>query len=424
MPYTNRETYEFISRQTNDPIVEWKNCKVSNSHSTDGTQHLFPIYQSDMDFYEKISPTFNGKKFLIPTPTLCPEERARRRLAFRNERKLYRRKCDFSGKSIISIYSPDKPFKVYDQKIWRSDQWNTLDYGKSYDFSTSFTENFRTLALSVPRPSLIGANNENAEYINLTADSKNCYMVIESSNAENCLYGYRLQKCTNCMDSNFSASCELCYEIDNCFNCYQCFYSINMRDSSDCRYCNTCYNCTFCFGCANLQNQSYCIYNKQVSKEEFQHFVTSRTTNDYLSVRNQYPETKNQIRQSEHSTGNYLTSTKNCQFCYDGYDAEDCKYGEHIWRNAKNCMDVSTIGRDAELIYECINTALSAYHNAFSTICRNVHDVLYSDLCFYSHHCFGCVGLRNQQYCIFNKQYEKAEYERLVAQIIEQMQTT
>jgi len=39
-------------------------------------------------------------------------------------------------------------------------------------------------------------------------------------------------------------------------------------------------------------------------------------------------------------------------------------------------------------------------------------------------HLFGCVGVRNKEYCILNKQYEKAEYEKLVARIIEQMQKT
>ena len=88
MPYTSRETYEFVAQKTNDPIVERKTCKISGQP--------FPIYQSDLDFYDKISPTFNGEKYQIPTPSLCPEEREKRRLAFRNERNLYRRKCDFS----------------------------------------------------------------------------------------------------------------------------------------------------------------------------------------------------------------------------------------------------------------------------------------------------------------------------------------
>ena len=115
-----KEVYEFISKQTADPIVEWKTCKVSGQE--------FPIYKSDLEFYDKISPTFNGKKFPIPTPTLCPEEREKRRLIRKNERKLYKRTCDATGKQIISIYSPDKPYKVYDQQIRRSDQRDPMRY--------------------------------------------------------------------------------------------------------------------------------------------------------------------------------------------------------------------------------------------------------------------------------------------------------
>ena len=86
MSYTSPDVYEFISKQTSDPIVKRKTCRVSGMK--------FAIFQSDLDFYDKVSPVFNGKKYQIPTPTLCPEERTRRRMIFRNERKLYKRKCD------------------------------------------------------------------------------------------------------------------------------------------------------------------------------------------------------------------------------------------------------------------------------------------------------------------------------------------
>jgi len=49
------------------------------------------------------------------------------------------------------------------------------------------------------------------------------------------------------------------------------------------------------------------------------------------------------------------------------------------------------------------------------------------DYCFYTHYsknCFGCIGLRHKQYCIFNKQYSKEEYEQLVPKIIEHMKST
>ncbi len=131
----------------NESIIETKICPISNKE--------FTITQWDLDFYDKISPTFAGQKFQIPTPTLHPEERQRRRLSFRNERNLYRRKCDASGKDIISIYSPDKPYKVYDQKIRRSDARDPLDYGQDFDFSKNFTENFRELLKEVPIQSLM-----------------------------------------------------------------------------------------------------------------------------------------------------------------------------------------------------------------------------------------------------------------------------
>ncbi|MDR2189930.1 MAG: hypothetical protein LBP53_01780 [Candidatus Peribacteria bacterium] len=151
--YTSRETYEFISRQTNDPIVEWKTCKISGQP--------FPITQKDLQFYDSVSPMFNGVKYHIPTPTLCPEERQRRRLAFRQERKLYKRKSDLSGKEMISLYTPNKLYKVYEQTERWSDRRNPLDYGKEYDFSKTFFQQFDELYHQVPLVSLRNVNPEN-----------------------------------------------------------------------------------------------------------------------------------------------------------------------------------------------------------------------------------------------------------------------
>ena len=50
MEYTSKEVYEYVSKKTNDPIVERKKCRASWQD--------FPIYQSDLDFYDRVSPTF------------------------------------------------------------------------------------------------------------------------------------------------------------------------------------------------------------------------------------------------------------------------------------------------------------------------------------------------------------------------------
>ncbi len=51
MHYTPKEVYEYVAQQTKDPIVEWKTCEVSGAQ--------FPIYQSDLEFYDRISPVIN-----------------------------------------------------------------------------------------------------------------------------------------------------------------------------------------------------------------------------------------------------------------------------------------------------------------------------------------------------------------------------
>ncbi|NOS66914.1 MAG: hypothetical protein HOO67_00910, partial [Candidatus Peribacteraceae bacterium] len=89
----------------------------------------FEVSADDLAFYEKVSPVFAGKKVLIPPPTLCPDCRQQRRMATRNERHLYRRKCDVTGKDIFSVFSPDSPYKVCDKDHWYGDAFKPLIYG-------------------------------------------------------------------------------------------------------------------------------------------------------------------------------------------------------------------------------------------------------------------------------------------------------
>lgn len=84
----------------------FKICKASGEH--------FSIEDKDIAFYEKISPKFSGTVFPIPSPSLSPQERFRRRLAFRNERALFHRSCDLTGKKIISIFSQENCSSIAD----------------------------------------------------------------------------------------------------------------------------------------------------------------------------------------------------------------------------------------------------------------------------------------------------------------------
>lgn len=88
---------------------------------------MFTITDGDKDFLDKVSPTFAGKKYSIPSPKLCPDCRQQRRLAFRNERNLYKRKCDMSGKDIISIYRPES-YVAYHLDERFSDKRDGINY--------------------------------------------------------------------------------------------------------------------------------------------------------------------------------------------------------------------------------------------------------------------------------------------------------
>lgn len=172
-------------------------------------------------------------KYQIPVPTLCPEERQKRRLSFRNERNLYRRKCDYSGRDILSIYSPDKPYKVYDAKVWRSDDWDPMDYGQDYDFTRPFFEQIQELVHKVPVIALNVMGNENCDYVNCCGYSKNCYLSYNTDYSEDMLY------CSNCLKSKDGVDLYKCNQSTGCFdsvdlyNCYKVFYS------------------QFCFDCSN-----------------------------------------------------------------------------------------------------------------------------------------------------------------------------
>lgn len=405
-----KKVYEFVSKQTSDPIVEWKTCKVSGQE--------FPIYQSDLEFYDKISPVINWTKYSIPAPTLCPEERERRRLAFRNDRKLYRRTCDATGKQIVSIYSPDKPYKVYDQQAWRSDGWDSLNFGKEMDFTKPFFEQFNDLMHEVPHLSLVTKMNENSEYVNACGNSKNCYLIFDSDFCEDCMYSSIIKHSKNTVDGLHIYYCENAY---NCINCTESYDLISCQEcdrSKFLRNCSKCSNCEYCFNCNNLVNKKYCIENKQYTKEEYEKRMQSeKFSYEYPASLARSTYTVN----DEWWMGNNLYGTKNCRFSYNIGYAEGMKYCELVtW--AKECHDISSYGGDLEKSYQCCSVGFNTSRIFFSSVVTSwCHDVYYSYIIGGGKNLFGCVGMVNKEYCILNKQYTKEEYEKLLPKIIGHM---
>ena len=190
------------------------------------TGRRFEVSTQDLDFYRKFSPRFGDITCSIPPPTLCPEARMRRRLCFRNERTLYRRVCDLSGKELISTYSPEAPLPVIETSLWYSDSWEAKDYGRTYDPTRSFFAQFAELMREVPMYALSQRfGSENSPFTNLVSGNKNCHYIFAASNNEDCFYSTYIQRCCDVADSFFIFDSELCYECIDCSHCYRLFYS-------------------------------------------------------------------------------------------------------------------------------------------------------------------------------------------------------
>ncbi len=402
-----------------EKTIQSKQCRFCNSS--------FDITDLDLEFYKKVSPIFAWKKYLIPTPTICPDCRQQRRLSFRNERNLYRRKCDLTGKDIISIYSPDKPYKVYGQDAWWSDKWDAMDYARDFDFSRWFFGQFDELMKQVPQLWLLNTDNENAEYNNYIKWCKDAYMSsVVYYECENIYYSNWIFHSKNIYDSFSVYDSEIIFESFNLKWCFRCFYINNSFDSTNCyfsRHLRWCKNCIFC---TNLVNKEYFAFNKKCSKDEFEYIKNKYLNWKYIDLQKAVKEFLDfsskqffpnlNLSNCENSFWDNLFDSKNCFYCFDTSEIEDSK-----WISAeisKICYD--WIWWTMELSYEFCR-CWWWQRNIFTFDWIESNDVILSASLYSCNNCFWCVWLRNKQYCILNKQYSKQEYEELVPKIIEHM---
>ncbi|PID70257.1 hypothetical protein CSB37_02630 [bacterium DOLZORAL124_38_8] len=385
-----------------------------------------------VDESENISEINIPQELLIGLPTLCPEERQKNRLIFRNLRKLYQRKCDATGKNLVSCYSAEVSNPVYENSYWWGDAWDGFDYGQDFDFTKPFFEQFGELFTKVPVPHGFKFLNEQSEYINGASNCKKCYLGFNIDYCEDCLYLENSGKSTSCVDCLGITNCELGYDLVDCRNCYNLVSSQNCVNCSDSFYLRDCRSCRNCIGCVNLIGKEYYVFNEKVSKSEFlekkkalEKKLIVEQVLKYLSnfrsnfARRYYVGTKN-----ENSTGDFINNTKNIKSCFDCYELEDCKYCDYVFK-VKDSMDYDVFGDNSFLIYNSIATGPNCSLNVACSCCwSGSSNNFYSHLISSCHNCLGCVGLKHKQYCILNKQYTKEEYEELLPKIIAHMKKT
>ncbi len=385
----------------------------------------FNIEPDDFAFYEKIK---------VPPPTWCFECRQQRRYAWRNERTLYRRNCDLCGKSMVTIYSADKPFKVYCLPCWWSDNWDPSQDGRDFDFTRPFFEQFAELQRDVPRMVLLNKNSFNSEYTNHSGDNKNVYMSFTCFADENVMYSTWVHRSRDCMDCSFVyAKGERLYEVVDSWTSYRCQYGLFLKDCSSCYYCYDCHGCNDCFMSSNLRNKSYVFQNKQYTREEYLEklevlelasFATREKLNDEFKDLIEKDSIHRYVisERNVNSIGSLLYDCKNITQSFEINGGENSKYiygGLEI----KDSMDLYHVGYNTELCYEC-QGCTRVSNCQFCHLCYDNMSVSYSDTCQNSQNLFGCVSIKKGEYMIFNKKYSKDEYQAMKEKIIEHMKET
>ena len=100
---------------------------------------------------------------------------------FRNERKIYKRKCGLLDIDTICTQHPDSGLTIYSNKGYFSDQWDPTATGRDFNFHKTFTENLLELRKIAPCQAVDqGDDNQNSEYAQHASSLKNSYMCFAS----------------------------------------------------------------------------------------------------------------------------------------------------------------------------------------------------------------------------------------------------
>ena len=395
----------------------------SENKTCQNCKNDFTIETEDFNFYEKMK---------VPPPTFCPQCRFVRRLIWRNERSLYKRKCDMCEKNIISMYDLDVIFPVYCPDCYKSDKWEADEHGQDYDFSKPFFLQWKDLFDKVPRQSVWSIGScVDSEYANFIQNVKNVYMSYSTIwGCEDVYHSSNVDGSKKIVDSYSILNSELLYENIGGTKNYNCKYAYWSSNCIDCNFVLDCNNCQDCLCCVNLQNKKFNIFNEQYTKEEYKDKIkefnlggykySQETFKKFWNFSLKFPRKFTRIINCINSKGDELRNCKNTSFAFNSYNTENVKF---IYRSpgVKDSMDICH--GDMEFGYE---HALGGSDNSLNIKfiingAPALNEVEYVDLCQSSSNLFGCIGLKNKQYCILNKQYSKDEYFKMVEEIKKHM---
>jgi len=338
------------------------------------------------------------------------------------------------------VYAPDKPYKVFCSPCWWSDGWDELEHGLTYNMNQPFFVQFSALMHKVPLLARFVYEDTmvRSDYANMANNLKDCYLMFNSGGkvtpCQRCAYGDQVDLSNDCLDVSHCSRNELCYECTITGSSYRLFYSRNSDSCRDCWFVKNCTGCSDCFGCVNLRNKSYHIFNQPYTKEGYAAKIAEMgfdsgshsNVEKFKKLAGEFwltaPVKYYEGVQNNNVSGNGIFNCKNVADSFYVIDTEDSKFCAFLFNKVRDSYDWTQYGDGGELVYEMLQSGEGVYNNRFGwCIWRQSHDTEYGILNVNCSNCFGCIGLKNKQFCILNTQYSETEYKELRQVIIGHM---
>lgn len=167
----------------------------------------------------------------------------------------------------------------------------------------------------------------------------------------------------------------------------------------------------------NYINSEYCNYGKDFKDC---YLLFGGYNNERVYFGNQVFDSRDSmdIAFSENSDGDDLSEVRDTHYSYSSREAENSKFLFFCKHGTRDCYDISFVGFKCELEYENCHS-FGGSNAAFGLRNFLSQNIRYSEDCHECQNVLGCNGLRKKNYCIFNKQYSKEEYENLMPKIRE-----
>lgn len=141
------------------------------------------------------------------------------------------------------------------------------------------------------------------------------------------------------------------------------------------------------------------------NKYFFDQLISLRKNTPFMAFETLYPSLVDTLYT------NHASYQKNCFMTIMADYNENCAYSTLI-THSKDSMDCYRIN-ESELCYECVGVTKS-YNCSWSEEIDNCVDCNFCQSCNGCSNCLGCVNLKNKNYCIFNIQYSKEEYNNIL----------